>query len=59
VAQRTVTVSFRACTIGVGTLLLSGGLYLLCNADAAITGRILIAGYGPESPVILDLAKAY
>jgi phosphate transport system substrate-binding protein len=63
VAQRTLTVSCRACirvcTIAVGTLLLSGGLYLLCNADAAITGRILIAGYGPESPVVLDLAKAY
>jgi len=32
---------------------------LLCNADAALTGRILIAGYGPELPVVQDLAKAY
>jgi len=59
VAQRAVTISFRCCALAVGTLLLSGGLWLLCDADAALTGRILIAGYGPELPVVQDLAKAY
>jgi phosphate transport system substrate-binding protein len=59
VAQRTLTISFRCCALAVGTLLLSGGLWLLCDADAALTGRILIAGYGPELPVVQDLAKAY
>ena len=58
-AQRTLTVCFRRCALAVGTLLLSGGLLLLCNADAALTDRILIAGYGPELPVVQDLAKAY
>ena len=58
-AQRTLTISFRCCALAVGTLLLSGGLWLLCDADAALTGRILIAGYGPELPVVQDLAKAY
>jgi len=32
---------------------------LLCDAEAGLTGRILIAGYGPELPVVQDLAKAY
>jgi phosphate transport system substrate-binding protein len=59
VAQRAVTISFRCCALAVGTLFLSGGLWLLCDADAALTGRILIAGYGPELPVVQDLAKAY
>jgi phosphate transport system substrate-binding protein len=59
VAQRAVTISFRCCALAVGTLYLSGGLWLLCDADAALTGRILIAGYGPELPVVQDLAKAY
>jgi phosphate transport system substrate-binding protein len=59
VAQRTLTISFRCCALAVGTLLLSGGFWLLCDADAALTGRILIAGYGPELPVVQDLAKAY
>ena len=58
-AQRTVTVSLCVCTLAVGALLLSGGLLLLCDAGAALTGRILIAGYGPELPVVQDLAKAY
>ena len=58
-AQRTLTISFRCCALAVGTLLLSGGLWLLCDADAALTGRILIAGCGPELPVVQDLAKAY
>lgn len=58
-AQRTHTFSFRACTLAVGALLLNCGLLLLSNADAAITGRILVAGYGPELPVVQDLAKAY
>ena len=40
-------------------LLLSGGLLLLCNANAALTGRILLAGYDPELPVVRDLAKTY
>lgn len=58
-AQRIVTVWFRRCALAVGTLLLSGGLLLRCDADATLTGRILIAGYGPELPVMQDLAKAY
>ena len=58
-AQRTVIVWFHHCALAVGTLLLSCGLLLLCNADAALSGRILIAGYGPELPVVQDLAKAY
>jgi phosphate transport system substrate-binding protein len=59
VSQRILTASFRGCALAVGTLLLSCGLLLLCDAEAALTGRILIAGYGPELPVIQDLAKAY
>jgi len=59
VAQRTVTVSFHGCTRVVGAFLFSCGLLLLCDANAALTGRILIAGYGPELPVVQDLAKAY
>jgi phosphate transport system substrate-binding protein len=43
----------------VGAFLFSCGLLLLCDANAALTGRILIAGYGPELPVVQDLAKAY
>lgn len=39
--------------------MLISGLLLFGNADAALTGRILIAGYGPELPVVQDLAKAY
>ena len=58
-AQRTVTVSFHGCTRAVGAFLFSCGLLLLCDANAALTGRILIAGYGPELPVVQDLAKAY
>jgi phosphate transport system substrate-binding protein len=58
-AQRTLTVSMRSCTLVVGALLLTGGFMLFCNADAAPTGRILITGYGPELPVVQDLAKAY
>jgi phosphate transport system substrate-binding protein len=42
-----------------GALLLTIWFLLLCNADAALTGRILITGYGPELPVVQDLAKAY
>jgi phosphate transport system substrate-binding protein len=59
VAQKTVTVLLRDCTLAVGALLFSCGLLLLCDADAALTGRILIAGYGPELSVVQDLAKAY
>ena len=40
-------------------LLLSGELLPLCNANAALTGRILLAGYDPELPVVRDLAKTY
>ncbi len=43
----------------VGVALLTSGLLLFGYADAALTGRILIAGYGPELPVVQDLAKAY
>jgi phosphate transport system substrate-binding protein len=43
----------------VGIALLISWLLLFGNADAALTGRILIAGYGPELPVVQDLAKAY
>ena len=58
-AQRIPITSFHPSALAVGTLLFSGGLLLLCNADAALTGRILIAGYGPELPVVQDLVKAY
>ena len=58
-AQKTLTVSFRPCALAVGVLLVSCGLLLLCEAEAGLTGRILIAGYGPELPVVQDLAKAY
>ena len=58
-AQRILTVWFRRCALVVGTLVLSGGLLLLCDVDATLTGRILIAGYGPELPAMQDLAKAY
>jgi len=58
-AQRAVTIWLHRCVLAVGALLLSSGLLLLCNVDAALTGRILIAGYGPELPVVQDLAKAY
>ena len=46
-------------TSPVGIALLISWLLLFGNADAALTGRILIAGYGPELPVVQDLAKAY
>ena len=59
VAQKGVTIIwFRCSAFAVGTTL-SGGLLLLCNANAAPTGRILIAGYGPELPVVQYLVKAY
>jgi len=58
-AQRTLIGWFRIATPAVGALLLIYGFLFLCNADAALTGRILITGYGPELPVIQDLAKAY
>jgi phosphate transport system substrate-binding protein len=34
---------------------------MLCNAldVTALTGRIVIAGYGPEQPMMQDLARAY
>jgi phosphate transport system substrate-binding protein len=59
VAEKILAVSFRRCTLAMGAFLLSYGLLLLCNTEAAVTGRILIAGYGPELPVVQDLAKAY
>lgn len=57
--RRTIAVSFRRCARAAGALLLMWGLLLLCDAEAALTGRILIAGYGPELPVVQDLAKVY
>lgn len=59
VARRTRTISFRGCALAVGAFLLSCGLSLQYDAEAARTGRILIAGHGPELPVVQDLAKAY
>ena len=32
---------------------------LFSDANAGLTGRILIAGYGPKLPVVQDLTKAY
>lgn len=60
-AQKTLTVLFRGSPLALvmGVILLTCGLLLLCDADAALTGRILIAGYGPELSVMQDLAKAY
>jgi len=59
VAQHTRPDSCCRDTSRVGIVLLISGLLLFGNADAALTGRILIAGYGPELPVVQDLAKAY
>jgi phosphate transport system substrate-binding protein len=59
VAQKRLIVSFRGCALAVGALVLAWGFVFLCEAEAAPTGRILIAGYGPELPVVQDLAKAY
>lgn len=58
-AQYTQPASSCRDTSPVGFALLISGLLLFGNADAALTGRILIAGYGPELPVVQDLAKAY
>ena len=58
-AQHTRPTSSCRDTSPVGIALLISGLLLFGNADAALTGRILIAGYGPELPVVQDLAKAY
>lgn len=58
-AQRTFTAWPRATTLAMGTFLLMGGLLLLYETEDAFAGRILIAGYGPELPVVQDLAKAY
>lgn len=58
-AQSTRLVSWCRYTSLVGIALLASGLLLFGRADAALTGRILIAGYGPELPVVQDLAKAY
>lgn len=58
-AQHTRPDSCCRDTSPVGIALLISGLLLFGNADAALTGRILIAGYGPELPVVQDLAKAY
>jgi len=59
VAQRSLTGLLRATTLSIGTLLLTSGLLLLYDVEAAFAGRIVIAGYGPELPVVQDLAKAY
>jgi len=59
VARRTLSGFRRILFLTVGTLLLSFEMLLIFNAEAALTGRILIAGYGPELPVIQDLTKAY
>ena len=42
---------------GVVSVLLA--LCLVPDSSGALTGRIVIAGYGPEQPVITDLARAY
>lgn len=58
-AQHTRPASCCRYTSRLGIVLLTSGLMLFGYADAALTGRILIAGYGPELPVVQDLAKAY
>lgn len=57
--QNTSLISRRTFIRTAGVWILTCGLMFFCNADAAPTGRILIAGYGPELPAIQDLAKAY
>ena len=47
-AQRAVTIWFRRCVLAVVALLLSSRLLLLCNANAALTGRILIEAMVPN-----------
>ena len=59
VAQHTRPASCYRYTSRMGIALLTSGLIVFGYADAALTGRILIAGYGPELPVIQDLAKTY
>lgn len=58
-AQNICLVSFRDSTRTAGAVLLTCGFMLFSDVDAALSGRLLIAGYGPELPVIQDLAKAY
>jgi phosphate transport system substrate-binding protein len=58
-AQHTPPASSCRDTSPVGIALLTSGLLLFGNADAALAGRILIAGYGAELSVVQDLAKAY
>ena len=57
--QHTRPTSYCRYASRAGIALLTSGLMLFGYADAALTGRILIAGYGPELPVVQDLAKAY
>lgn len=59
VAPHTLLASCHRYTFCAGTALLTCGLMLFSDATAGLTGRILIAGYGPELPVVQDLAKAY
>ena len=47
------------CFVWVGLLTVVMTLLVTAVALAASAGRILIAGYGPELPIVQDLAKAY
>ena len=58
-APHTLLASCHRYTFLAGAALLTCGLMLFSDANAGLTGRILIAGYGPELPVVQDLAKAY
>ena len=43
----------------MGLAFVTGVLAWLPPVEAGLTGRILIAGYGPELPLIQDLGKAF
>ncbi|MGQ0809861.1 MAG: substrate-binding domain-containing protein [Nitrospiraceae bacterium] len=43
----------------VASLLASYHMTVAPEARAAMTGRIVVAGYGPELPVLYDLGRAY
>ena len=58
-APHTLLASCHRYTFRAGAALLTCGLMLFSDANAGLTGRILIAGYGPELPVVQDMAKAY
>lgn len=58
-SQHTASHTHFSSLVCVSLLTVVITLMLTAAAMAAQGGRILIAGYGPELPIIQDLAKAY